>query len=137
MEQLSIDRAEAILRPILRGTATRDDFLRLSRAEQIWLETLPFRPRKQWTRFFKGTRWELESLIKNSIKRSVREEPMPEPENKEPVPVQDLGYTRMIQTEALTRLLVKKGIISEDELLGEVKVVNKERHEKVGKIGLS
>ena len=62
---------------------------------------------------------------------------MPEPEKKEPVSLQDLVYTSMIQTEALTRLLVIKGVISREELLHEVKAVNKEQHEKVGKIGLS
>ena len=62
---------------------------------------------------------------------------MPKPEKKEPVSLQDLVYTSMIQTEAITSLLVKKGIISEEELLGEVKAANKEQHEKVGTIGLS
>ena len=137
MHPVSLDRAEAILRAIIKGTATKHDFLRLSRDEKEWLQTLLLRPRKEWPRFFKGTRRELESLIINSIKPSVRGEPMPEPENKEPVPVQDFVYTSMIETEALTRLLVKKGIISEEELLAEVKAVNKDQHEKVGRIGFS
>ena len=137
MQPVSLVRAEALLYAIIKGTATHDKFLRLSRAEQEWLQTLPLRPRREWARFFKGTRRELESLIINLIKPSVREEPIPEPERKESVPVQDIGYSSMIQTEALTRLLVKKGIISGEELLGEMKAVNKEQHEKVGKIELS
>jgi len=53
------------------------------------------------------------------------------------VTLQDLVYSEMIQTEAITRLLVKKGIITKEELLTEVKAVNAEQHEKSGKVGMS
>ena len=53
------------------------------------------------------------------------------------VSLQDLVYSEMIQTEAITRLLVKKGIITKVELLTEVKAVNAEQHEKSGKVGMS
>lgn len=48
---------------------------------------------------------------------------------------EDLIYTNMIQIEAITRLLVKKGVITKDALLEEVKAVNPEQHQKVGGIG--
>ena len=53
------------------------------------------------------------------------------------ISLQDLVYSEMIQTEAITRLLVKKGIITKTELLTEVKAVNAEQHEKSGKVGMS
>ena len=53
------------------------------------------------------------------------------------VSLQDLVYSEMIQTEAITRLLVKKGFITKVELLAEVKAVNAEQHEKSGKVGMS
>ena len=53
------------------------------------------------------------------------------------ISLQDLVYSEMIQTEAITRLLVKKGIITTEEMLAEVKAVNAEQHEKSGKVGMS
>lgn len=43
----------------------------------------------------------------------------------------------MVQIEAVTRLLVEKGIISAEELLEEVKAVNAEQHKKAGGVGIS
>ena len=59
---------------------------------------------------------------------------MSEPKDRESVALEDLVHSEMIQTEAITRLLVKKGIITKKELLTEVKAVNTEQH---GKVGLS
>ena len=42
---------------------------------------------------------------------------MPEPKDREPVSLEDLVYSQMIQVEAITRLLVGKGIITKEELL--------------------
>lgn len=59
---------------------------------------------------------------------------MPEPKDREPVSLEDLVYSQMIQVEAITRLLVRKGIITKEELLEQVKAVNNEQHRKVGRI---
>ena len=53
------------------------------------------------------------------------------------ISLEDLVYSEKIQTEAITRLLVRKGIITKEELLTEVKAVNAEQHEKAGKVGMS
>ena len=53
-------------------------------------------------------------------------------EGKETVTLEDLVYAEMIQSEAIVRLLVKKGIISQEELMEEVKAVNVEQQAKVG-----
>ena len=58
-------------------------------------------------------------------------------QERDPISLEDLVYSEMIQTEALTRLLVRKGIITKEELLTEVKAVNAEQHEKSGKVGMS
>ncbi len=57
-------------------------------------------------------------------------------EEREPVSLEDLVYSQMIQLEAVTRLLVKRGVITKDELLEEVKTVNAEQHSKAGGIGV-
>ena len=62
---------------------------------------------------------------------------MSEPKDRESVALEDLVYSEMIQTEAITRLLVRKGVITTEELLAEVKAVNAEQHEKSGKVGMS
>jgi len=56
---------------------------------------------------------------------------------KEPVSLEDLVYSEMIQTEAITRLLVEKGVITPEELIDEVKAVNAEQHKKAGGVGIS
>ena len=45
-------------------------------------------------------------------------------EQRETVSYEDLVYSNMIQIEAITRLLVGKGIILESELLEEVRALN-------------
>ena len=57
-------------------------------------------------------------------------------EQRETVSYEDLVYSNMIQIEAITRLLIKKGVISKDELLEEVKVTNAEQHRKAGGVGI-
>ena len=47
-------------------------------------------------------------------------------EKREPVSLEHLVYSQMIQVEAVTRLLVKRGVITKEELLEEVKAVNAE-----------
>ena len=47
--------------------------------------------------------------------------------DRDTVSLEDLVYSQMIQTEALTRLLVKKGILSKDELLQEIREVSLEQ----------
>ena len=61
---------------------------------------------------------------------------MSEPKDRESVALEDLVYSEMIQTEAITRLLVRKGVITTEELLTEVKAVNAEQHEKAGGVGI-
>ena len=47
--------------------------------------------------------------------------------DRDTVTLEDLVYGEMIQTEALTRLLVKKGIVTKAELLQEVREVSLEQ----------
>ena len=58
-------------------------------------------------------------------------------EQWETVSYENLVYSNMIQIEAITRLLVKNGVISKDELLEEVKALNAEQHQKARGIGRS
>ncbi len=51
---------------------------------------------------------------------------------KEIVTIEELAYSTMIQTEALNRLLAKKGIINKEELLEEVRTVSLEQKAKQG-----
>ncbi len=53
-------------------------------------------------------------------------------EQRETVSNEDLVYSNMIQIEAITRLLVRKGVIFETELLDEVSALNTEQHKKAG-----
>jgi hypothetical protein len=46
---------------------------------------------------------------------------------KEMVTPDELIFSNMMQIEAITRLLVKKGIISKDELEDEYKLINRGR----------
>ncbi len=62
---------------------------------------------------------------------------MPEPPEREPVSLEDLVYSNMVQVEAITRLLVEKGIITPEELIDEVKVAHAEQHKKAGGVGIS
>ena len=55
-------------------------------------------------------------------------------QERDPVSLEDLVYSEMIQTEAITRLLVKKGVTTKEEMLTEVKAVNAEQHKKAGGI---
>ena len=58
-------------------------------------------------------------------------------EERETVSYEDLVYSNMIQIEAITRLLIKNGVISKEELLGEVKAINAEQHQMAVEIGHS
>jgi len=62
---------------------------------------------------------------------------MSDQKKREPVSLEDLVYSQMIQVEAITKLLVKKGIITKEELLEGVRAVNAEQHSKAGGIGVS
>lgn len=62
---------------------------------------------------------------------------MPKSPERESVSLEDLVYSSMIQTEAITRLLVEKGVITPEELIDEVKAVNAEQHKKAGGVGIS
>lgn len=55
-------------------------------------------------------------------------------EQRETVSYEDLIYSNMIQIEAVTRLLVNKGLISKEELLEEVRVLNAKHHKKAQRI---
>ena len=57
-------------------------------------------------------------------------------EQRETVSYEDLVYSNMIQIEAITRLLVRKGIILETELLDEVRALNAEEHKKAAGVGI-
>ncbi len=67
----------------------------------------------------------------------LKEEPMSESPEREPVSLEDLVYSNMVQVEAITRLLVDKGIITPEELIDEVKTVHAEQHKKAGGVGIS
>ena len=49
---------------------------------------------------------------------------------KQIVPFEELLMSQVVQQEALTRLLVKKGIFTKEEFLEMVRVVNKEMNRK-------
>ena len=68
MQHLSIDRRKGLLHAMVEGATTQEDFNRLSEAEQDWLLMLPLRPKGEWSKFFNGTRAQLERLIVNSVK---------------------------------------------------------------------
>ena len=53
-------------------------------------------------------------------------------DQKEIVEWQELAYSGMIQMEALLRLLVKKGLITEEEYAAELKKVAREVDAKQG-----
>ena len=57
-------------------------------------------------------------------------------EKREPVSLEELVYSQMIQIEAITRLLVKDGIITKEGLLEEVKALSEEQCTKAGGGGL-
>ena len=57
--------------------------------------------------------------------------------DKEPVSLEDLVYSNMVQVEAITRLCVEKGIFTPEELIEEVKAVHAEQHQKAGGVGIS
>ena len=50
-------------------------------------------------------------------------------DSKEKVTPEDLIYSNMVQIESLMRLLVKKGIITKDELQAEYKELMREAKE--------
>ncbi len=62
---------------------------------------------------------------------------MPKSPERESVSLEDLVYSNMVQTEAVTRLLVEKGVITPEELIDEVKDVHAEQHQKAGGVGIS
>ena len=62
---------------------------------------------------------------------------MSESPESEPVSLEDLVYSNMVQIEAVTRLCIEKGIFTAEELLDEVKAVHAEQHKKVGGVGIS
>ena len=51
-------------------------------------------------------------------------------DHKQVVSFEELLMSQVVQQEALTRLLVEKGIFTEEEFLEMVKVVNKEMNRK-------
>ena len=53
-------------------------------------------------------------------------------EPKEIVEWQELAYSNTMEQEAMMRLLIKKGIISKEEFLDELKLVAKEMEEHQG-----
>jgi len=59
---------------------------------------------------------------------------MPDDNNKI-VSNQDLIVTNMLEIQAIIKILKRKGITDENEILGEVKKLKVEMEEKVKKIG--
>jgi predicted RND superfamily exporter protein len=51
-------------------------------------------------------------------------------DTKETVSWEELSYSNMMQQEALLRLLVKKGIVTKEEFLEEMRAVTKEMNKK-------
>ncbi len=54
---------------------------------------------------------------------------------KPTVTFEELAISNMYEIEALIRVLVKKKIITTDEVLQEIKIVQKEHHERRKNIG--
>ena len=50
---------------------------------------------------------------------------------------EDLIYTNMIQIEAITRLLINKGILDKGELLAEVSTIHQEQSAKAKGTGIT
>lgn len=48
----------------------------------------------------------------------------------------ELIYSNMLQTEALLRVLIKKGITAMDEVMDEIKLIQVEMQEKIKKNSL-
>ena len=48
------------------------------------------------------------------------------------VALEEIAYSNRMEQEAMLRLLMKKGIISKEEFLDELKLVAKEMEEKQG-----
>jgi len=61
---------------------------------------------------------------------------MPIDDERQTITIEELAYSGMLQTEAITRLLVKKGIITEEELLEEVKVLDAEQYKNANGVGM-
>jgi len=53
-------------------------------------------------------------------------------DQREIVSLEELAYSNMMEQEAMMRLLMKKGIISKEEFLDELKLVAKEMEEHQG-----
>ena len=53
-------------------------------------------------------------------------------DQKEIVSLEELAHSNMMEQEAMMRLLMKKGIISKEEFLDELKLVAKEMEEHQG-----
>ncbi len=51
---------------------------------------------------------------------------------EEIVTLEEIAYSNRMEQEAMLRLLMKKGIISREEFLDELKLVAKEMEEKQG-----
>ena len=51
---------------------------------------------------------------------------------EEIVALEEIAYSNRMEQEAMLRLLMKKGIISREEFLDELKLVAKEMEEKQG-----
>ena len=51
-------------------------------------------------------------------------------DSKETVSWEELTYSNMMEQEALLRLLVKKGVVTKEEFLEEMRAVTKEMNKK-------
>ena len=51
-------------------------------------------------------------------------------DTKETVSWEELSYSNMMEQEALLRILVKKGIVTKEEFLEEMRAVTKEMNKK-------
>ena len=51
-------------------------------------------------------------------------------DSKETVSWEELSYSNMMEQEALLRILVKKGIVTKEEFLEEMRAVTKEMNKK-------
>ena len=48
---------------------------------------------------------------------------------------EELAVSNMLEVQALIRILERKGLITQDEILAEVEVLKKEMEEKIRKMG--
>ena len=52
------------------------------------------------------------------------------------VTVEEILFSNMLEIQALIKILERKGLVTQDEILAEVEVLKKEMEEKIGRMGM-